>query len=242
MSTRPSEPVAVVIPALNEAGAIGPTIRGLPRGLADRVVVVDGGSSDGTVDEARAGGAEVLVEKRRGYGRACLAGAEHALQGGAGVLMFLDGDGADAVEEAGRLVAPILSGEADFVVASRTRGYREPGSMGFHQVAAGYLVGQAVGLVCGVRYSDMCAFRAIRADALRRLGMREMTYGWNLEMQMRAALLGLRVLEVPVHYRRRRAGISKVSGNLGATLRAGSRIVGTLVRVTREARAEREAA
>jgi glycosyltransferase involved in cell wall biosynthesis len=234
--------VAAVIPVLNEAGAIGPTVARLPRDVIGRVIVVDGGSTDETAAEARAAGAEVIAETRRGYGRACATGAEHAARGGARIVVFLDGDGADAGEEAGRLVEPIAAGKADFVIASRTRGRREPGSMGLHQVAAGYLIGRAVGLLCGVRYSDMCAFRAIAADALAGLHMREMTYGWNLEMQMRAAASGLRVLEIPVPYRRRVAGASKVSGNLGGTLRAGSRILGTLVRVAHESRTQRRAA
>ncbi len=227
--------VAAIIPVLNEAGAIGPTVARLPRDVVDAVIVVDGGSRDATVAEALAAGAEVVEEGRRGYGRACASGVERARALGAEVLLFLDGDGADAGELAGRLVAPVRDGSADFVLATRTRGGREAGSMGPHQVLAGVLIGRAIGWLSGVRYSDMCAFRAIRLDALDRLGMREMTYGWNLEMQMRAARLGLRVREVPLPYRRRIAGQSKVAGNLRGTLRAGTRIVTTLVRVARRA-------
>ncbi len=223
--------VCAVIPVLNEAGAIGPTVAGLPREHVQRVIVVDGGSRDGTMAEARAAGAEVLMEARRGYGRACATGAEHAIALGAEIVLFLDGDGADPMEQAGQLVGPLLAGNADFVIASRTRGKREPGSMGWHQVVAGMLIGRAVGLLSGVPYSDMSAFRAIRLDALRRLGMREMTYGWNLEMQMRAAHAGMRVREVPLPYRRRIAGQSKVAGNLRGSLRAGTRIAATLLRV-----------
>ena len=221
---------------LDEEGAIGPTVAGLPREWVGLILVVDGASRDGTVAEARAAGAEVLVENRRGYGRACASGVEHARASGASVALFLDGDGADAVEEAGRIVAPVLQGRADFVLATRTRGPREPGSMGAHQVLAGLLIGRAIGVLSGVRYTDMCAFRAIRLDALARLGMREMTYGWNLEMQMRAAHAGLRVQEVPLPYRRRIAGKSKVSGNPRGTLRAGVRITQTLLRVAAEMR------
>ncbi len=239
MSGIDASRVAAVIPAWNEAGAIGPTIARLPRATVGRIVVVDAGSSDDTVEEARAAGAEVIVETRRGYGRACAAGAEHATRAGACILVFLDGDGADAGEQAQRLVGPIARDEADFVIGSRVRGEREAGSMGAHQVAAGRLAGAAVAALCGVRYTDMSAFRAIRSEALAALNMREMTYGWNLEMQMRVALHGLRVLEVPVPYRRRVAGVSKVSGDLRATLRAGGRIALTLLRVAYEARAER---
>ena len=228
-------PVAAIIPAWNEAGAIGPTVRRLPRDVVGAIIVVDGGSRDGTVAEAAAAGAEVLVETRRGYGRACQSGAERARTLGADIALFLDGDGADAAEEAGQIIAPLRDGSADFVLATRTKGAtREPGSMGPHQVLAGLLIGHAVGLLSGVRYSDMCAFRAIRLDALERLGMREMTYGWNLEMQMRAARAGLRVREVPLPYRRRIAGDSKVAGNLRGTVKAGTQIMATLLRVAAE--------
>ena len=223
--------VVAIIPVLNEAGAIGPTVAALPRDIVDAVIVVDGGSRDATVAEARAAGAEVLIEPRPGYGRACALGATRAVAQGATVGLFLDGDGADPAELAGRLVGPVLADEADFVLASRTRGQREPGSMGPHQVLAGRLIGGAIGLVSGVRYSDMSAFRAIRLDRLAALGMRELTYGWNLEMQMRAARAGLRVREVPLPYRRRVAGRSKVAGNLRGTLKAGSRITATFLRV-----------
>ncbi len=214
---------------MNEAGAIGPTLDRLPRDLVRRAIVVDGGSRDGTVEEARRHGADIVVERRPGYGRACLTGAERAE--GAELLLFCDGDGADSVEAAAALIAPIAAGEADFVLATRTRGPREPGSMGWHQVFAGEAIGAALGLLGGVRYSDMCAFRAIRRADLLRLGMQEMTYGWNLEMQIRAPRAGLRTREVPLPYRRRVAGQSKVAGNWRGTIRAGGRIVRTLIRV-----------
>jgi glycosyltransferase involved in cell wall biosynthesis len=220
-----------VIPVLNEAGAIGPTIAALPRAVVDAVIVVDGGSTDGTAEEAPSFGAEVIVEWGAGYGRSCALGAARARDAGAGVALFLDGDGADPTEEAERLVGPVTSGTADLVLASRTRGSREAGSMAAHQVLAGLLIGRVVGLVCGVRYSDMSAFRAIRLDRLAARGMREMTYGWNLGMQMRAAHAGLRILEVLLPYRQRLAGGSKVAGSLGGTFRAGRHIVGTLLRV-----------
>jgi hypothetical protein len=133
-------------------------------------------------------------------------------------------------------VQPIIGGEFDFVIGSRTRGSREPGSMGAHQALAGRLIGAAIGLFYGVRYTDMCAFRAIRALALAQLGMREMTYGWNLEMQMRAARARLRILELPVPHGRRIAGRSKVAGTLGGSLKAGARILSTFVRIACEHR------
>ena len=228
--------VAAIIPAWNEAGAIGPTVTRLPREAVDIVLVVDGGSTDDTVQEARAAGAEVLVERRRGYGRACQSGVERAAALGVQVVLFLDGDGSDAGELAGRIVGPVRDGDADFVIAVRERAGREPGSMGLHQVFAGHMVGAAVGLLTGTRYRDMCAFRAIRLDVLRSLGMREMTYGWNLEMQMRVGHAHLRVREVPMPYRRRIAGQSKVAGNLRGTVRATTRILRTLGSVALQTR------
>jgi glycosyltransferase involved in cell wall biosynthesis len=229
------EPVAprvcAIIPVINEAGAIGPTVTRLPHDVVDLVIVVDGGSQDSTVEEARAAGATVLLELRRGYGRACQTGVEHAHSLGAEVVLFLDGDGADAGELAGELIRPVLEGSADFVLADRTGGARDPGSMGAHQILAGRLIGAAVGVIAGVRYRDMCAFRAIRVADLRQLGMVEMGYGWNLEMQIRAARAGLRVREVMLPYHCRVAGESKVAGSLKGSFRAGQRIIRTLVSV-----------
>jgi GT2 family glycosyltransferase len=173
----------------------------------------------------------VLVEQKRGYGRACAKGAAAAVEDGAEILVFLDGDGGDRPEAIPNLVQPILEDEQDFVIGSRTRA-----SMGAHQALAGRAIGAAIGLVYGVRFTDMCAFRAIRAAALRRLGMREMTYGWNLEMQMRAARAGLRILELPVPHGRRLAGKSKVAGTFRGTVKAGFRILATFARIVREPR------
>lgn len=221
--------VAVVIPVLNEAATIAGVVRGIPRGLAREIIVADGGSADGTPELARAAGARVIVPNGRGYGLACAAGAEAGAE--CGIIVFMDGDGADRGDLLARLVDPIRDGSHDFVIASRTRGAREPGSMSWHQIAAGYLAGFGMGLLYGVRYSDMCAYRAIRRDCLRRLDMREMTYGWNIEMQMKAARLGLRILEVPMPYRCRGGGASKVAGSLRGSIRAGWRIVATFLRV-----------
>jgi len=178
----------------------------------------------------------VLVERERGYGRACARGAAAAVSGGAKILVFLDGDGGDRPDAIPRLTQPILEDKFDFVIGSRNRGVREKQSMGVHQVLAGRAIGAAIGLAYGVRYTDMCAFRAIRADALDRLDMREMTYGWNLEMQMRAARLGLRILELPVPHGRRLAGKSKVDGTFRGTLKAGFRILTTFVRIACQGR------
>jgi glycosyltransferase involved in cell wall biosynthesis len=238
------EGIAVVIPTLNEAASIADVIASVisesPRD--SRIIVADGGSTDATVACAQAAGAQVIAAGR-GYGRACLAGAAAAAD--ADIIVFMDGDGADDPASLSALVAPIRAGACDFVLASRALGVREPGSIGWHQLAAGWLAGLGTAALYGVRYTDMCAFRAIRRDALLALGMREMTYGWNIEMQMRAARAGLRIREIPVAYRCRTGGESKVAGSVRGTLRAGWRIVATFVRVafsSRLAARESEAA
>ena len=210
--------VSVVIPTLNEADTIGIVIRELPRAFASDVIVADGGSTDGTQAVATAAGARV-IDVGRGYGRACALGAQ-AARTESRVIVFLDGDGADRGDLIERVAGPVLAGTQDFVLASRTTGEREPGSMLWHQVLAGRLAGFGIGLFYRVRYSDMCAFRAIDRTALRRLDLREMGYGWNLEMQIQAARARLRILEVPLPYRCRRGGSSKVAGSLRGTLRA----------------------
>src|SRR5215472_12212909 len=231
--------VALVIPTLNEEESIGEVIRAVPRDVVDEVIVVDSSSEDRTVERAHDAGACVIVERQRGYGRACAAGARAARD--CGVIVFLDGDGSDRPELVPLLLAPILADSHDFVIGTRTRGEREPGSMSLLQVAAGYGAGALIRLLYGVAYTDMCAFRAIRREALEQLGMREMTYGWNLEMQMRAARAGLRILEVPVAHRRRLAGASKVSGTVLGTIKASVRIMLTLARVAFEGRPSLEA-
>ncbi|MGC2199126.1 MAG: glycosyltransferase family 2 protein [Stellaceae bacterium] len=228
--------IAAIIPVLDEEEAIGAVVTAIPREWVDEIVVVDGGSDDRTVAVASAAGARVIVESAPGYGRACATGAAAAVEDGAEILVFLDGDGSDRPEMIPTLVQPILEQLFDFVIGSRNRGLREKGSMGAHQAFAGYVIGGAVGLIYGTRYSDMCAFRAIRADALAQLGMREMTYGWNLEMQMRAARARLRILELPVPHGRRLGGHSKVAGTLRGTLKAGTRILATFARVACERR------
>jgi len=228
---RPVTQVAVVIPTFNEAESIASVVGELPRTVVDRVIVADGGSVDGTAERARSAGAEV-IPVGRGYGLACLAGAQAAAEGD--IVVFMDGDGADDPAAIAALVDPIRAGDYDFVIASRARGEREPGSMAAHQLLAGLIAGRLTGLLYGTRYSDMCAFRAIRRDTLLKLGMREMTYGWNLEMQMRVARAGLRVLEVPVAYRKRLGGESKVAGSLRGSIKAGARIVTTFARVALE--------
>ncbi len=232
---RPRTPaVALVIPTLNEEASIGDVVRAIPRDIVGRVIVADGGSTDATAARAEAAGATVIAAGR-GYGRACLAATLAADD--ADILVFMDGDGADDPASIAALVEPIRSGAFDFVIGSRLRGEREPGSIAWHQIAAGLLAGLGMRALYGVRYTDMCAFRAIRRDRLLRLGMREMTYGWNIEMQMRAARAGLRIREIPVPYFRRTGGASKVAGSLRGTLRAATRIIATFARVSAQKQA-----
>ena len=221
--------VVAVILTLNEAESIAGVIAALPRDVVGEIIVADSGSTDGTPAIAAAAGARVVSLREPGYGTACAAGAA-ACSGD--VVLFLDGDGADRADLAALLVAPILAGTHDFVVGSRVRGAREPASMSWHQVLAGRLAGWLMSSLYGVRYTDMCAFRAIRRDALKRLALRETGYGWNIEMQMRAAQAGLRILELPVPYRRRAGGTSKVAGSFTGSLRAGWGIVLTVLRVS----------
>ncbi len=220
--------VAVVIPTLNEVEAIGQVIAEIPAGV--EIIVADSGSTDGTQAAARAAGARVLEVAARGYGRACAAAAA-AAGADCDIVVFMDGDGADRADLLEQLVAPIRSGTHDFVIAARVKRLRAPGSMSLHQVVAGQVLGFAIGVLTGVRYTDMCAFRAIRREALERLDMREMTYGWNIEMQIKAAQQGLRILEMPLPYRCRIGGESKVAGSVRGTIRASWRIVMTFLRV-----------
>jgi glycosyltransferase involved in cell wall biosynthesis len=225
--------VAVIIPALNEEEPIGDVVRAcFATGIPAEVIVVDNGSTDRTAERAREAGARVVMAAR-GYGRACAAGVSH-VAAQTDVVVFLDGDGSDCPELMSELVQPIERGDYDFVIGSRTRGEREKGSMNFQQIFSGYFAGFLLRLLYGIRFTDMCPFRAIRRAALQQLGMREETYGWNIEMQMRAARARLRILEIPVNHRCRRGGESKVSGTLRGTFVAGARIIATILRIAFE--------
>ena len=225
--------ISIIIPALNEEEPIGGVVREcFATGLPNEIIVVDNGSADRTAAYAREAGARVVTAPR-GYGRACAAGVS-ALSPGCDIVVFLDGDGSDVPAFMNQLVDPVARGTHDFVIGSRTRGRREPGSMNLQQIFAGRLAGLILRLLYGVRYTDMSPFRAIRRDALQKLDMSEQTYGWNLEMQMKVARDGLRILEIPVDHRRRAGGESKVSGTFRGTFVAGARIIATLVRVACE--------
>jgi glycosyltransferase involved in cell wall biosynthesis len=220
--------VTAIIPALDEEATIGAIVARLDRRLVHDVIVVDNGSGDRTGERAAVAGARVVREPRKGYGTACAAGI--AAAAGADVLVFLDGDGSDVPEDLPRLLDPIQRGEADLVLGSRALGRREPGSLAAHQLWGNRMVLCLLHLLYGVRLTDFGPFRAIRADALRCLGMSHPTYGWPVEMVVKAAKSGLRMAEVPVDWRRREAGRSKVAGTLRGSLFAGYHLLATVLR------------
>lgn len=222
-------PISIIIPALNEAESIGHVVAEMPWHLIAECIVVDNGSTDATASIAQSAGARV-IQSQRGYGAACLAGSNAALSSST-ILVYMDGDGSDNIADLPRLIAPIQNNEADFVIGSRIRGNREPGSMLGSQIFAGRLVGILLRLLGKGNYTDMGPFRAIRRTSLEQLQMSELTYGWNLEMQIKAARHHLRIQEIPVDYRNRIGGTSKVSGDLKASLKAGFRILEVLFRV-----------
>lgn len=227
-----AESICVVIPALNEAESIGHVVRSMPWHRIVECIVVDNGSTDETAAVATEAGARV-VRSARGYGAAMAAGVAATTSD---IIVQMDGDGADRIAFFDAIVGPIVRGEADFVLGSRMQGHREPGAMGLSQLVAAHLIGVLVRVLYGFRYTDMGPFRAIRRDALERMQMTEMTYGWNLEMQIRAVQMRLRVLEVPVDYGCRIGGESKVSGDLRASIKAAWRILGVFFRVGRSGR------
>jgi glycosyltransferase involved in cell wall biosynthesis len=209
--------ISVIIPAYNEQEAIGEVVRAIPMHLADEAIVVDNGSTDGTAAGAREAGARVVVENRRGYGAACHAGLMAA--GDADIVVFLDGDNSDDPRELPLLLTPIVDGRADFVIGSRLSGPMEPATMPFHARLGNLLVAKFMRRVYRVQITDIGSFRAVRKDILLSLGMEQMTFGWPVEMLVKAARRGARIVEVPVSYRKR-IGVSKVSGTIRGTILA----------------------
>lgn len=222
--------VSVVIPCLDEEDAIADVVREVIGQGVEEVIIVDNGSHDATAARALEAGARVVLEPRRGYGHACAAGVAH-VRADADIVCFLDGDGSDVPSFLAAIVGVVARGEADFVMGSRLSGRREPGSLTPQQVVAGRIAGVLLRLVYGVRFTDMSPFRALRLDQLRRLGMSETTYGWNLEMQMRVAAARLHIREISVDHRCRRGGVSKVSGNLAGGMKAAWKIATTFMRL-----------
>ena len=226
--------IRVIIPAFNEADSIDKVVRDIPVGLVEEVIVVSNGSTDATEARAAAAGATVLREVRKGYGYACLKGMAHiaALPSAAqpDVVVFLDGDYSDYPEEMPQLIRPIVEESFDLVIGSRVLGERQRGSMLPQQVFGNWLATTLMRWLYGVRFSDLGPFRAIRYDRLLALAMADKTFGWTVEMQVKAAKLGLRCTEVPVRYRRR-IGVSKVTGTIKGTIMAGYKILWTLFKL-----------
>jgi len=223
--------ILIIIPALNEEMSIGKVIADIPRDLASEVVVTDNGSTDRTADVAAGAGATVLTEERRGYGYACMKGIEYAGSKPKGerpdIIVFLDGDYSDYPEEMPLLVKPIIEDGFDIIIGSRTKGDRERGALLPQALFGNALATALIKWLYGVSFTDLGPFRAVRFDKLLELGMSDMTYGWTVEMQIKAAKKGLRCGEAPVSYRKR-IGVSKVTGTLGGTVRAGYKILWTI--------------
>jgi glycosyltransferase involved in cell wall biosynthesis len=220
---------ALIIPALDEEPAIGQTLDRVPRDLYCAIIVSDNGSRDRTAEIARAHGATVVCEPERGYGAACLR-AISALPPSVEAVVFMDADASDDPAEAVTLLQPIYQGRADLVIGSRTLGQAEKGALEPHQVLGNRLATGIIRAFYGHRYTDLGPFRAIRAEALQKLAMRDRNYGWTIEMQIKALRHKLRVVEVPVSYRRR-VGVSKISGNWRASMAAGVKIIWTAFRL-----------
>jgi glycosyltransferase involved in cell wall biosynthesis len=221
--------VAVIIPALNEQASIAHVLAEVPRDLVQGITVVDNGSTDRTAEVARAAGAQVVREERRGYGYACAAGVAAAGEG-YDVLVFMDGDGSDDPAQMGALLEPIVRGQADLVLGSRVLGPAARGALLPHQRLGNGLTTALVRLLYDQRLTDLPPFKAVRRPLLAELGMREMTYGWTVEMIVKCARRGCRIAEVPVAARPRIGGQSKVSGTVKGTILAAYYLLGTTIK------------
>lgn len=216
--------VIVVIPAFNEEKSIAKVIEAIPKDVVSDVIVTNNNSTDNTSKVASEAGAIVLDEKRKGYGWACLKGIAKAKELGATIIVFLDGDYSDHPEQLPEVIAPIIENKADLVIGSRAIGKKEKGSLTPQQVFGNWLATRLMRIFYGVKYTDLGPFRAITVEGLDKLNMQDKTYGWTIEMQIRAAQHKLRSVEVPVDYRKR-IGVSKVSGTVKGTIMAGYKII-----------------
>ena len=217
--------ISVIIPVFNEQDAIEKVIGDIPSHLPTEIIVVDNGSTDQTAKLAAAMGARIVRENRRGYGSACLAGI--AATNNPDIVVFLDGDYSDHPNEMPDLIAPILENQADLVIGSRVLGNSEPGALMIQARFGNRLATSLIKILFGVSYTDLGPFRAIRYRALMDLNMRDKTFGWTVEMQVKAAKQTLKIQEMPVSYRKR-IGVSKITGTLKGTLKAGWKILFTI--------------
>ena len=217
--------ISVLIPAFNEERSIAQVIKELPGDIVDEIVVVDNASTDATQEVALRSGAKVVEEPHKGYGAACLKGLASIKE--TDILVILDGDHSDYPEQITMLVKPIAAGEADFVIGSRILGKREDGALTSQQYWGNKLAVLLIHRLFGYKFTDMGPFRAIRFESLKSLGMTDKTFGWNVEMQIKAIKNGLRIKEVPVDYRKR-IGVSKISGTVSGTIKAGAKIIFTI--------------
>jgi glycosyltransferase involved in cell wall biosynthesis len=221
--------IVAIIPAFDEEKSVGKVVQAIPQPPVDEIVVVNNNSRDRTAEVAAAAGAHVVFEGEPGYGAACLRGIAEAQQLGAELLVFVDADHSDYPEEIPNLIAPILAGQCDFVIGSRALGVKEKGAMTPQQLFGNWLACWLMRLLLGAHYTDLGPFRAISMTALEKLNMRDRNYGWTVEMQIKARLHNLRVLEVPARYRKR-IGKSKISGTVKGTVMAGWKIIITILR------------
>lgn len=221
--------IKVIIPAYNEAESIGKVIGSIPS-IVDEIIVVNNNSTDKTMQNAQAAGAIVLSENRPGYGFACLKGMDYIAQKNVlpDIIVFLDGDFSDYPEELPKIIAPIISGEADFVVGARVKALREKGSMTPQQIFGNRLATFLMKLIFASHFTDLGPFRAIRYETLQSLNMSDKTFGWTVEMQLKVLKQKIPYAEVPVRYRKR-IGISKVSGTLKGTVLAGYKIISWII-------------
>ena len=221
--------IMVIIPAFNEAGAIGKVINDIPEGLVNEVIVVNNNSTDETSEKAEEAGATVLHESRQGYGSACLKGVEYvkSKRDKPDIIVFLDADYSDYPGEMEQLVKPIIEKDYDMVIGSRTLGNREKGAMLPQQIFGNWLATTLLKLLYGAKFTDLGPFRAIRFDKLLKIDMQDKTYGWTVEMQLKAAKHKLKFCEIPVSYRKR-TGVSKITGTVKGTVLAGYKIITTI--------------